>query len=438
MPPPASWSTDETSLRVQTTSTDEFRSVVEALNKMLQEVQAAARAQEDANRSLTQEVATRKAAQAALALSDRRKDEFLATLAHELRNPLAPIRQSIRILERGDADTKRSQWAHEVIERQVKRMALMLDDLLEISRITRGRLELKLEDAELGAITKAAIETSKPLIDAKRQVLTVEAPTQPLRLRVDPLRISQSISNLLTNASKYTDPSGAILLSVRVSAEGVRFGVKDDGIGLDAQVIPTLFQMFSQVDPAIDRTEGGLGIGLALVKGFVELHGGTVRAHSAGLGKGSEFEIWLPPAVLISEPSQVLAQDHAPASPTAHRRKIVVADDNRDAADSMAMLLEMTGFEVFVVHSGQDALRKIVAEKPDAAILDIGMPDLTGYEIARRVRQKGDNAILLMAVTGWGQTDDVGRALEAGFDEHLTKPVDPDRIEEILRRRLSG
>lgn len=425
------------SLRVQATSTSEFSSVVEALNNMLQEVHSAARAQEDANRALTEEVTNRKAAQAALALSDRRKDEFLATLAHELRNPLAPIRQSIRILERTDLGAERSQWAREVIERQVKRMALMLDDLLEISRITRGRLEVKLEEVEIGVLTKAAIETSRPLMDAKRQLLKIESPAHHLRLRVDPLRISQSISNLLTNASKYTNQNGTIVLSINAAADGLTIRVKDNGIGLDPAVIPTLFQMFSQVDPAIDRAEGGLGIGLALVKGFIELHHGSVEARSEGLGKGTEMTIWLPPAVVISGLNEEVTEPPKPAPPEVERRQVLIADDNRDAADSMAMLLQMEGFEVSVAYNGQDALRMILTERPAAAILDIGMADLTGYEVARRVRESGDRDLFLLAVTGWGQADDVARATEAGFDEHLTKPVDPDRIDALLRSRLS-
>jgi len=425
------------SLRVQATASDEFRIVVDALNNMLQEVQSAAQSQEDANRSLREEVATRKAAQAALALSDRRKDEFLATLAHELRNPLAPIRQGVRILEHGDAGAERSQWAREMIERQVKRMALMLDDLLEVSRITRGRLELKKEPVELLVLTKAAIETSIPLVDSKRQRLTVNMPSHPVYLLVDPLRISQSISNLLTNASKYTDPEGAIALVVQVSAEAVRITVTDSGIGIDPPVIPSLFQMFSQVDPAIDRAEGGLGIGLALVKGFVELHGGSVDAHSEGLGKGSEFTIKLPSSVVLSGLDPPAIDEPNTPRPDADRHKVLVADDNRDAADSMAMLLEIAGYEVFIAHEGQEALRKIMTDKPAAAILDIGMADMTGYEIARRVRSAGDIRTYLIAVTGWGQAEDVARAKEAGFDEHLTKPVDPDRIEALLRARLS-
>jgi signal transduction histidine kinase len=424
------------SLRVQATTSEEFRIVVDALNNMLQEVQAAARLQEEANRSLREEVAIRKAAEDALALSDRRKDDFLATLAHELRNPLAPIRQGIRLLERSDVGAERSQWAREMIERQVKRMALMLDDLLEVSRITRGRLELKKEAVELSALIKAAVETSMPLIDSKRQRLAIDVPAHPVHLLVDALRMSQSISNLLTNASKYTDPEGRIALRVHVSAEALCISVTDSGIGLDPQVIPSLFQMFSQVDPAIDRAEGGLGIGLALVKGFVELHGGEVEARSEGLGKGSEFTIRLPPAAVISQAAP--AAMHEPSNePQAAGHKVLVADDNKDAADSMAMLLEFAGFEMLVAHEGREALRKIMTEKPAAAILDIGMADMTGYEIARRVRSSGDARTYLIAVTGWGQAEDVARAKEAGFDEHLTKPVDPARIEALLRERLS-
>jgi signal transduction histidine kinase/ActR/RegA family two-component response regulator len=425
------------SLRVKASSSQEFGFVVDALNNMLREVQSASHAQEEAMRSLQEEVATRKTAESALAQADRRKDEFLATLAHELRNPLAPIRQAIRILERGNAGPERSQWARQVIERQVARMALMLDDLLEVSRITRGALELKKDLVTLDALTNAAIETARPMIDAKRQSLSVHLPARAVSLRVDPLRLSQSISNLLTNASKYTNPEGSIILTVQISPQAVEISVQDNGIGLEAAVIPTLFQMFSQVDAAIDRTEGGLGIGLALVKGFVELHGGTVQAHSEGLGKGSEFVIQLPATVVVEMPTVTAPETREVTMPGTSPRKVLVADDNRDAADSLAALLEMGGITVSIAHSGREAFEKIIAEKPAVAILDIGMADMTGYEIARRVRSAGGNPIYLLAVTGWGQADDVARAKEAGFDEHFTKPVDPDRIEALIRAKVS-
>jgi CheY-like chemotaxis protein len=318
-------------------------------------------------------------------------------------------------------------------------MALLLDDLLEVSRITRGRLELKVATVDLKSLVEAAVETARPLIDSKQHQLQIELPPQPVMLAVDPLRVSQALSNLLTNAAKYTDARGQIRLAVAVSPQGMRFTVQDTGIGFESAALPGMFEMFSQVDSAIARSEGGLGIGLALVKGLVALHGGHVEGLSAGLGKGSEFVIYLPQSVVV--PS---AGEHA--LPTARCRqghdiaiKILVADDNRDAADSLALLLEMSGHEVAVAHSGEEALRIARQQLPHAMILDIGMPDVTGYEVARRVRAESwGSEVLLIAATGWGQKEDKDRANAAGFDRHLTKPVDPDAIDDLLQEFVSS
>ena len=426
------------SLRARRFSDDEFGLVVDAFNNMLQEVQVRALAQEDTNRRLQQEIEVREAAEDAMREADRRKDEFLATLAHELRNPLAPIRHAVKLLESSETAKPQQQWAREVIARQMQRMALMLDDLLEVSRITRGRLDLKPAVVSLDTLVSTAVETARPLIDSKEQRLTIRVPSNAIYLRVDPLRLSQSISNLLTNAAKYTDTAGNILLSVTLHDDEVRISVKDDGIGLAGDAIPKLFQMFSQVDSAIERAQGGLGIGLALVKGLIELHAGTVEVASAGIGHGSEFIIRLPSTLLVSDALPTVAA--APAEPAPHpsRRHVLVADDNRDAADTLSLLLEMAGYTVTVAHNGREALQTLVDKLPDAAILDIGMPDLSGYEVARRFReQTGRPDVFLLAVTGWGQQDDIARAKSAGFDEHLTKPVDPDRVERMLREYLS-
>jgi len=425
------------SLRSQKTTDDEIGVVVDAFNSMLDEVQARTRALEQSNQALQDEIRERRAAQAALRDADRRKDEFLATLAHELRNPLAPIRHAVKLLESQRPDQQQGQWARQVISRQVQRMALLLDDLLEVSRITRGRLDLKPAVVELDALIGAAVETARPSVEAKQQRLTVHKPAQAIHVRVDPLRLSQSLSNLLTNASKYTDSQGEIALLVDLSPEQLTLRVRDTGIGLEAAVIPGLFAMFSQVDSALDRSEGGLGIGLALVKGLVTLHGGTVEATSPGVGLGSEFTIRLPAAIVVT-PTPAADEKAAavPAEPGAADSGscILVADDNRDAADSLAMVLEMTGHRVFSVHSGTEALAALLRHRPQVAILDIGMPDLTGYEVAEAVRREPwGRSMHLIAVTGWGQTEDKERAHAAGFDQHLTKPVDPDRVEALLR-----
>jgi PAS domain S-box-containing protein len=379
-----------------------------------------------------------KATEEALRDADRRKDEFLATLAHELRNPLTPIRHAVKLLGAVASEEGQQQWAREVIERQLQRMALILDDLLEVSRISRGRLELKPEIVDLASVITTAVETARPLIDSKQQHLTIDLPADPVSLVADPLRLSQSVSNLLTNAAKYTDAKGKIALQVAVTAEEIAISVKDNGIGISPQALPRLFEMFSQVESAIDRSEGGLGIGLALVKGLIQLHGGKVDAHSAGAGLGSEFTIYLPSTLLASQGPKETARSAKNPVDAGSRRRVLVADDNRDAAETLGMLLTLDGYEVLVVHGGLQALDRIRLHRPDAAILDIGMPDMNGYEVAREIRaQTWGLDIVLLAVTGWGQKDDVARAKAAGFDEHLTKPVDSDQVIRLLQTYLA-
>ena len=419
--------------RAQPSKDVEIGVVVAAFNRMLDEVQ---------HRTLAL-----KQTQEALREADRRKDEFLATLAHELRNPLAPIRHAVKLLELPAADERQRQWGRDVIARQVQRMALLLDDLLEVSRITRGRLELKKSRVDLPALIAAAVETARPLIESKQHRLETVLPSEPIELEVDPLRISQALSNLLTNAAKYTDVGGRITLTAGLDeARRLSISVVDTGIGLSAQAIPKLFEMFSQVESPVDRAEGGLGIGLALVKGLVELHGGTVEAFSAGLGRGSHFTIRLPASAvsrrgvadLASGSSKAAGPMGQPASLPGHRSRIVLADDNRDAVDSLAMVLKMAGYEVCATHSGLEALEAGAHVQPEVFILDIGMPDISGYELASRIREEpwGRDA-LLIALTGWGQQEDKERSREAGFDHHLTKPVDPDQLERLLREFAS-
>jgi signal transduction histidine kinase/ActR/RegA family two-component response regulator len=376
----------------------------------------------------------------ALREADRRKDEFLATLAHELRNPLAPIRHAVRILDSPAADDAQRIWGREVIARQVRHMAWLLDDLLDVSRITRGQLDLKKDYVELQSIVEMAVETARPLIETKRHSLTINLPAEAVKFEADPLRLSQVISNLLTNAAKYTDAGGQITLAAALAEDELVISVKDSGIGLSPATIPGLFTMFSQVDSAIDRAEGGLGIGLALVKGLVALHGGQVAASSEGLGRGSEFEIRLP-RVIVESASETRAEAlHALGNPNAKLRgKLMVVDDNRDAATTLAAVLEMCGYEVVTVYSGAEALEVGARARPQAVLLDIGMPGLSGYETARRIRLEAwGRHTVLIAVTGWGQDDDKRKAQAVGFDHHLTKPVDPDDIERLLSIFLSA
>jgi PAS domain S-box-containing protein len=376
----------------------------------------------------------------ALLEADRRKDEFLATLAHELRNPLAPIRNAVRILDSDAADERQRKWGREVIARQVQRMSLLLDDLLDVARITRGQLELKRDYVELKSVIGVAVETARPLLDAKQHQLTVNLPTENVRLEADPLRLSQVLGNLLTNAAKYTDPGGRITLTARLMNAELCIAIRDSGIGLSAESIPALFTMFSQVNSAIDRAEGGLGIGLALVKGLVSLHGGRVEVRSEGLGRGSEFIVHLPQKVLAPRAKGVAEESGEAGNASVVRRcRVLVADDNRDAVESLAMVLSFAGYEPLIAFNGTEALELAARERPSAAIIDIGMPGMSGHEVARRMRLEawGRNAVLI-ALTGWGQDQDKQAAKAAGFDEHLTKPLDPDAVEHVLDELLKG
>jgi signal transduction histidine kinase/CheY-like chemotaxis protein len=395
-----------------------------ALERKTQELTHALAAQKEIEAELRQQRDWRDA--------DRRKDEFLATLAHELRNPLAPIRQAALISKAPTATDAQKRWSHDVIDRQVQHMSLLLDDLLDISRVTRGTLALRMQSTELSSVIDTAVETARPTIDSKRHVLSVDMPPEPIRFTVDPLRVAQVLSNLLTNAAKYTDPEGQIRLIARCESDDVVIRVADSGIGISAATLPRVFNMFSQVHSTTDRSEGGLGIGLALAQGLIELHGGTIEAKSEGLGCGSEFTVRLPRRAAMA-PAQAVANG-APTTRATLRRRILIADDNRDSAETLAALLRMEGHEVTSVHDGPVALSVFGELKPDVALLDIGMPGLTGYEVARKMRQAAPRVPLtLIAITGWGQDIDKERAYAAGFDHHLTKPVDPQRLVELLK-----
>jgi PAS domain S-box-containing protein len=375
----------------------------------------------------------------ALLEADRRKDEFLATLAHELRNPLAPIRNAVRILDSDAADERQRKWGRDVIARQVQRMSLLLDDLLDVSRITRGQLELRKDYVDLRQMVSDAVETARPLLEAKQHQLKVLLPAENVRLEADPLRLSQVIGNLLTNAAKYTDSGGQISLTAKIANAELTISIRDSGIGLTEESMPGLFTMFSQVNSAVDRAEGGLGIGLALVKGLVVLHGGRVEVRSEGLGRGSEFIVHLPEKLLAPAGAEKPDPKTEAANASEVRRcRVLVADDNRDAAESLGMVLRFAGYEAFIAFSGAEALEIGARERPEAAIIDIGMPGMSGHEVARRMRLEawGRNAVLV-ALTGWGQEQDKQAAKAAGFDEHLTKPLDPDSVESVLDELLS-
>lgn len=386
------------------------------------------------NAKLRAEIVARDTAEQQLRDANRRKDEFLAVLAHELRNPLAPIRNSLELLETPRAEESQLLWGRKVIARQLHHMSLLLDDLLDVSRITRGKLDLKIQPVDLGTLIGAAVETAKPLMDEKRHTFAVHVPETPVTLNADPLRLSQALGNLLTNAAKYTEKGGCIVLTAQREPDGLKISVKDNGIGFDAGDAAAMFEMFTQIASPGERPEGGLGIGLSLVKGLVDLHGGTVEARSAGAGQGAEFTISLPGSLLIVAPANApLESTPVPSLAAEGRRKIVVADDNRDSADSLALLLELDGHDVAVTYSAHGAIDHGREGHPDIVILDIGMPDMTGYEAARIIREESwGRRVLLIAMTGWGKPEDKERAHRAGFDRHLTKPIEPTELRLLI------
>jgi PAS domain S-box-containing protein len=368
----------------------------------------------------------------ALRDADRRKDEFLALLAHELRNPLAPIRYALAIAQKADRTPEQTERAEAVIARQVAHMARLLDDLLDSSRITRGTLELKKVRAELTSVIGAAIETSRPSVLTKKHALLVDLPKQPLVLEADPMRLAQVFSNLLLNAAKYTDAGGQITLRAVQDENEVVVSVRDTGMGISPEMLPQLFHPFAQAPETRGRSEGGLGIGLALARGLTELHGGHIEAHSAGLGSGSEFIVRLP----IGQPDRPFNKhaSDADACIRATGMKILVVDDNRDGADSLATMLELSGHTVSTAYTGQEAFEQAQSLRPDVLLTDIGLPDLDGYELARKLRDTDwGRGMALVAVTGWGQQSDRRRAYEAGFDHHLTKPIAPELLDSLLQ-----
>ncbi|MBA3595248.1 MAG: PAS domain-containing protein [Polaromonas sp.] len=366
---------------------------------------------------------------ARLAESDRSKDEFLATLSHELRNPLAPLRNSLALLRRNAQGDERSAPIHAMMERQVNHLVRLVDDLLELSRISRGTLSLRHERVELAAIVRNAVETASPLVQAAGHELVVELPDGPVWLDGDDVRLVQILSNLLDNAVKYTESGGRLAVRAQVQADVVAVTVSDNGIGIDPAVLPRMFEMFSRGDRDSARTQGGLGIGLALSRRLAEMHGGSLDAHSGGVGQGSQFTVRLPLAAVVpgGEPVAV-----GRAGELALMRVLVV-DDNHDAGDSLAMVLDLLGAEVRVARGGVEALDMFASFQPRVVLLDIGMPGMNGYDVARAIRSGyPGHPVTIVALTGWGQDDDLRRSREAGFDHHLVKPADLDALQDLL------
>ena len=404
---------------------------LEALNTTLQRANAEL---ERANRSLLIEVAERSRAERALKDADQKKDEFLALLAHELRNPLAPLLNAVELMRLQPRDPQLG-WARDVIERQVNYLTRLVDDLLDVSRITRGQITLDRQPLELAVLIERAIEMAQPLMQQRDQQITVEIPDRTLRVNGDQVRLVQAFGNVLGNAVKYADPGGHIEVSAHRRGGAAVVQVRDDGIGIPADQMGRIFELFTRVEHGPDRPQSGLGIGLALVRRLVEMHGGTVTAHSEGAGAGSEFVIRLPllreSALPEKEPRPAEPMAAAPAVP----RRILIADDNVDALDSTARLLQHGGHEVFSATDGSLALQAAERHLPEIVLLDIGMPVLDGYEVARRIRAAPwGRGLTLVAITGWGQESDRRRSQEAGFDSHLVKPVDPGALAALLAR----
>lgn len=372
---------------------------------------------------------------AELQAADRRKDEFLAMLAHELRNPLAPIRNAARILRNRVAALPELGSAVGVIDRQVKQMSRLVDDLLDVSRISKGQIIVRKARVELSAVINSAIEASRPLIEAHGHELSVSLPPEAVYLDADETRLGQVLLNLLNNAAKYTPEGGRIWLSAECESERVMIRVRDNGIGIPREMLSHIFEMFTQVNGSPEDPQGGLGIGLTLARRLVEMHGGTLEAHSAGAGTGSEFVVHLPVAAVGPNEAPPGPGRELPAVLPGTCRSILVADDNRDAVETMAELLEVWGYEVHIAHDGVEAVRQASARRPDVVLLDIGMPGLSGHEAARRIREELGSEVVLIAATGWGQEEDRRRSSEAGFNYHLTKPIDLDALRELLSSR---
>ena len=418
---------------------------LEALNRTLAQANAELA---EANATLQEQITERERAQQALEAADRRKDDFLAMLSHELRNPLAAIQGSIELMQRISIEDPQLQWARDVVARQNRHLTRLIDDLLDVSRITRGTLTLKKEAVELREVAQLAIETVRPLIDSRRHDLTTELPELPLHVEGDSVRLSQVIGNLLTNAAKYTDEGGHLRLSIDRESGADSLGgqavirVTDDGRGIAREAMPRLFEPSTHEERLNSGAHGGLGIGLIVVRGLVEMHGGVVEARSDGPGCGSEFTVRLP-LLEVEELTLKLAPAHGPAvAPPAgagQALRILVVDDNQDSAISMTLLLELQGHEVHVAHAGVTALRVASDKRPDVILLDIGMPGMNGYEVARQLRAQDCFAdTLLVAITGYGRASDVKQTESAGFDHHLVKPVDYEKLQAVLATRSSG
>ena len=379
---------------------------------------------------LFSDVTDRRRAEQALREADRRKDEFLGMLSHELRNPLAPIRNALYILEHADATGPQARRAKEVANRQILHLARLVDDLLDVTRIARGKIRLHFEDLDLAALVRRTGDDHRAGMRERGLAFEVHGPTHGILVHGDETRLAQVLGNLLHNAAKFTPAGGRVALSVGADEERVVVHVRDSGAGIEPEILQQVFEPFVQGQQTLARSEGGLGLGLSLVKGLVALHGGTVQVVSEGAGRGTDFEFTLPRAHPVSE-ARVAEEESTAAA--AGPRLVLVVDDNRDAAETLAQIVELLGHRVDVAHDGAEALAKTDARRPDVVLCDIGLPGMDGYEVARQLRARHGDAIRLVAVSGYAQQEDLALATRAGFDGHLAKPVDPARIEDVLR-----
>jgi signal transduction histidine kinase len=442
----------EANIALQEEKTRELESLNRSLQRANSELEAA-------NRLLQSENAERTRAELALKEADRHKDEFLAMLAHELRNPLAPIHNAIELMRIKPLNDPQLNWARDVIARQLTSLTRLVDDLLDVSRITRGKINLTRQMVDLEALISRAVETVHPLFDEQKHQLILELPQPGVRIFGDPTRLTQAIANVLGNAAKYTDQGGQIIVSGAIRDANVEIRIRDNGIGIRPEMLPYVFELFTQLNRDDGRTQGGLGIGLALVQRLVQMHGGNVSAASAGPGQGSEFVIRLPrpredghedepvkakpeliaAGILANSDAVSVVAPLVAASTERLARRILIADDNNDALESLATLLQLSGHEVFTATNGGTALQSVERHLPEVVLLDIGMPLLDGYEVAKRIRaQPWGQRITLVALTGWGQDSDRRRSREAGFDSHLVKPLDLETLTDLLARLPSA
>ena len=397
----------------------------EGLSIYMRDISERKRAEEERERLLTE-----------LSETNRRKDEFLAMLSHELRNPLAPISNALEVLRRSGPDEPHIRTTRDVISRQVDDLARLIEDLLDASRITSGKVRLQVETIELSGVVSRAIETTRPLTEARKHRLTVSIPSEPVWLHADPTRLVQVFSNLLNNAAKYTQEAGDIELKAEREGNELIVRVRDTGVGIPEEILPHVFDMFTQADRSLDRSQGGLGIGLTLARSIVQMHGGAVQAFSDGRNKGSEFVVRLP---VVSEPADGPNETSgAVSAPVVSPRRILVVDDNEDATETMALLLKLSGHEVEVAADGESALEAAGKLQPEIVLLDVGLPGMHGYQVAEQLRSRPETRdSVIVALTGYGQEQDRLRAKEAGFDYHFVKPVDFSKLESLLNS-LSG